>query len=88
MRFDSTEHGYGKFSFSGLMIGYIVSMTHDLILDEVNDYQKKYCAYNPDIVHQYSRNGLHYYYQRLIRINLMPKAFGLTHLWINMGNPL
>jgi hypothetical protein len=39
-RFDSTMYGYGKRSSSGMMIGYMTGMAPDIILIEVNNYQK------------------------------------------------
>ncbi len=45
-RFDSKTHEYGKRAYSGMMIGYIISMTPKKIEAEVNDYQKKHLPDN------------------------------------------
>ena len=82
MRFDSSEHGYGKRAFSGLMIGYIVNMSPKHILTEINAYQKKHCADNSAIEYQSVKNEVQQYFQVLKRKNIKPKVFGLTHLWI------
>jgi len=88
MRFDSSEHEYGKRALSGLMIGYIVSMSPLEILSEVNAHQKKYCADNPEIEYQLTINDVYQHYQRLSRKNVKPSDFGLFHLWIDLRSPL
>jgi len=84
MRYDSNEHEYGKRAFSGLMIGYIVSMDLNQILTEVNFYQRKHCAHNSEVEYQFTNNGVQQYLQKLNRRNLIPERFGLTHLWVNL----
>ena len=84
MRFDSIEHGYGNRAFSGLMIGYIVSMTPECILKEVNSYQKKHCKENPAIKYIEKRSNVQFYEQILRRRNLKPSVFHLAHLWVEM----
>jgi hypothetical protein len=84
MRYDSNEHEYGKRAFSGLMIGYIVSMDHDRILAEVNSYQRKHCANNSEVEYQLTNSGVQQYFQRLNRRNVSPERFDLTHLWVDL----
>jgi len=83
-RFDSRLHEYGKRAFSGMMIGYIISMSPEKILDEVNIYQKKHCSYNPAIEFDYVKGNVQQYRQILNRKNLKPKLFKLVHLWVDL----
>ena len=84
MRYDSNEHEYGKRAFSGLMIGYVVTMDPDKILAEVNAYQRKHCAYNSDVEYQFTNGGVQQYSQALYRINIKPERFSLIHLWVDL----
>jgi len=84
MRYDSSEHEYGKRAFSGLMIGYIVSMMPEQILAEVNLYQKTHCIDNPDVEFNAENNGVQQYSQKLNRKNVKPEDFVLTHLWVDL----
>jgi len=83
-RFDCTTHEYGKRAFSGMMIGYIISMSHKEILDEVNINQKKHCSDNPPIKLKSIKTNVHQYIQQLSRKNLKPKMFDLVHLWVDL----
>lgn len=83
-RFDSPLHEYGKRAVSGLMIGYIVGMTHESILVEVNGYQKKHIPDNPDIAFEFDDSKIFESRQQLARKQVQPVLFELIHLWADM----
>jgi len=83
-RFDSKSHAYGKIAFSGMMLGYMMSMTPDQILKEVNTYQEKHCVDNPAVEFESIREGIRQYGQRLRRKNVDPREFTLIHLWADL----
>jgi hypothetical protein len=84
MRFDSGEHEYGKRAPSGIMIGYIISMTPEQILSEINVYEEKYCSDNPSLVYEITNNKVWQYQHILLRKNIRPESFLLFHLWIDL----
>lgn len=86
MRFDASEHEYGKRAPSGLMIGYIISMPPKQVLIEVNAYVKKHCTNMPPIECELIENKVQQYHQNLIRKNMQPEIFKLIHLWIDLRN--
>jgi len=83
-RFDSRTHEYGKRAFSGMMLGYIISMTPEKILEEVNSHQVKYCSHNPAIEFERVRESIRQYRQDLKRKYLKPQEFKLIHLWVDL----
>lgn len=83
-RFDCTRHEYGKRAPSGMMVGYIINMSSEKILDEVNTYQKKHCSGNPDVKFEFVQKNVQQYRQRLKRKNLKPEIFQLVHLWVDL----
>lgn len=83
-RFDCIDHEYGKRAFSGMMVGYITSMSSLLILEEVNNYQKHYCPDNPSIEFKFVKNKVQQYRQELNRKNIKPERFKLVHLWVDL----
>lgn len=83
-RFDSKSHEYGKRAFSGLMIGYLISMTPEKILEQVNSYQQKHCAGNPAIEYESTHSEIRRYGQKLKRRNVEPRDFRLIHLWVDL----
>ena len=85
-RFDSSEHEYGKRAFSGIMIGYIISMLPEEILIEINAYQKALCADYREIEYRFTQNEVRQHFQRLIRKNIKPETFELVHLWVDLKN--
>ena len=85
-RFDSKIHRYGKRSDSGMMIGYIVSMSPKEIEFEVNDYQKKHEPEYPEIKFAFDTAILFKTIQDIKRKNVMPAQFELIHLWVDLRN--
>lgn len=83
-RFDSRSHEYGKRAPSGMMVGYIINMSPEVILDEVNTHQKYHCAVNPDIEFELVKDKVQQYHQKLNRRNLKPELFKLVHLWVDL----
>jgi len=83
-RFDSRSHEYGKRAFSGMMLGYIISMAPEKILEEVNSHQQKHCPYNPAIKLESVREKLQQCRQELKRKSLKPQEFKLIHLWVDL----
>lgn len=85
-RFDCKTHEYGKRAPSGMMIGYIISMTPKEIETEVNGYQKKYVPGYTDITFISDTAPLFRAHQEIERKNLFPVQFELIHLWVDLRN--
>lgn len=83
-RFDSKKHEYGKRASSGIMVGYIISLSPEIILDEVNTHQKQHCSDNTAIELDCVMSKVHKYHQKLNRKNLKPEIFKLVHLWVDL----
>jgi len=83
-RFDSTIHEYGKRAPSGLMIGYLVSMTPETILGEVNCHQKKHLPDNPALTFEFDCGKIFECCQFLTRKHVIPEQFQLRHLWADL----
>ncbi|HAO20088.1 MAG TPA: hypothetical protein DCQ37_06100 [Desulfobacteraceae bacterium] len=83
-RFDSKSHEYGKRAFSGLMIGYIISMKPEQIVNEVNDHQQKQFPDNPLLSFQFDNPPVFKENQQLNRKNVKPSSFQLIHLWVDL----
>jgi hypothetical protein len=83
-RFDSRSHEYGKRASSGMMLGYITSMTPDEILSEVNKHQTKHCPHNPAIGSEVIEESIRRYAQNLKRKSTRPREFKLIHLWVDL----
>jgi len=83
-RFDCSSHEYGKRAYSGMMIGYIISMSHDIIQDEINTHQKLHCPDNPKIVFVIDDKNVQQCHQGLKRKNVKPDKFKLIHLWVDL----
>jgi hypothetical protein len=83
-RFDCDSHEYGKRASSGMMIGYIIDMEPEEILEEVNRYKQKHLSYFPDISMAVDKATVSRNRQNLKRKNVAPKEFGLTHLWVDL----
>jgi hypothetical protein len=83
-RFDCASHEYGKRAASGMMIGYIISMSHETIQDEVNTHQKRHCPDNPEIVFLFDKKNVQQCHQELKRKNVKPDKFKLIHLWVDL----
>jgi len=85
-RFDSKIHEYGKRADSGMMIGYIISMTPEEIESEVNFYQKKHIPEYTQIKFLFDMMPLFRTRQDIKRKNVMPSRFELFHLWVDLRN--
>ncbi len=85
MRFDCKTHEYGKRALSGIMIGYIISMSAEDIFEEVNNYQNRHCNNNPALEIHLVDDKVYRYQQVLNRSNLMPVIFKLNHLWVDLN---
>lgn len=83
-RFDTADHEYGKRAPSGLMIGYLVSMTPETILDEVNSHQMRHLSDNPKLVFEFDDGRLFESRQMLTRKHVLPVRFDLIHIWADM----
>jgi hypothetical protein len=83
-RFDSRSHEYGKRASSGMMLGYIISMSPEKILNEVNLHQKKHCSNNPAVEFERVRESVRQYGQELNRKHVKPRQFKLIHLWADL----
>ena len=83
-RFDSETHEYGKRANSGIMIGYIISMTPEQIENEVNFYQKTHIPENSKIKFSFDTKPLFKSNQNIKRKNVIPTPFELIHLWIDL----
>lgn len=85
-RFDSEIHEYGKRADTGMMIGYIVSMTPEEIESEVNTYQKKHLPEYTGIKFSLDSTTLLRAHQYISRKNVTPAQFELIHLWGDLRN--
>ncbi len=85
-RFDSKTHKYGKRASSGIMIGYIISMTPEKIETEVNKYQEELLPENPDLIFTVGSTPLNQAHQVINRRHIEPVHFELFHLWIDIRN--
>jgi hypothetical protein len=83
-RFDCSSHEYGKRAASGMMIGYIISMSHEKIQDEVNTHQTLHCPDNPRIAFLFDNKSVQRCHQDLKRKNVKPDEFKLIHLWVDL----
>jgi hypothetical protein len=83
-RFDCSTHQYGKRSPSGMMIGYIISMTPQEIETEVNDYQRKHLPSCPDITFTFDKRTPFQTHQQIQRRSVEPAQFELIHLWVDL----
>ena len=87
LRYVKEEFGYGKFTPSGAMIGYIQSMNPPQILAEVNCFARKesVAAINSP-VHGWNEAGVSKLEQRVNRPEVTPTPFYLRHLWVDLRN--
>lgn len=86
MRFDSKTHKYGMRADSGMMIGYIISMSPQNILNEVNTHFKQNCPNDPEITFKFNEKKVQRCQHKLNRNNVKPGKFELTHLWVELKN--
>jgi hypothetical protein len=84
MRFDSKDHEYGKRAFSGLMIGYIISMAPNEIIADIDAFCRKHYAESANIIHQSNNDEVTQYRQYMKRHSVQPKTFEIVHLWVDL----
>jgi len=85
LRFDSNEHEYGKCAMSGIMVGYIVSMTANEILSDIEYYHQKHLSKPANIIYQSNINKVSQYRQRMKRQHIKPVIFDIVHLWVDLN---
>jgi hypothetical protein len=85
-RFDCFTHEYGKRAFSGMMIGYVISMTPREIEAEVNGCQNKYLPDFENIDFKFDTKNPYQAQQKIARRKVIPVKFELIHLWIDLRN--
>lgn len=83
-RFDCDSHEYGKRAPSGIMIGYVISMSPMRIVSEINGHQKKHCPHNPVLTFNFRKKNVREGFQNLNRKNVRPNHFKLFHLWVDL----
>ena len=83
-RFDCREHEYGKRAPSGMMIGYIISLSPHDIVTEVNCHKNRHFKTCPDITFAWNRGHVHRTKQSITRREVTPASFRLTHIWADL----
>jgi len=84
-RFDQKSHEYGNRAPSGVMIGYLVNMTFETVLDEVNVRIRQLASKMPEIKFILPALGKTIKTrQDLTREFVSPKKFALFHLWVDL----
>ncbi len=84
-RFDLASHRYGNRASSGIMIGYIISMTSEQIQTQVNSCIEKKLPGVPLLVFALSdvpSQSQHSFARR----HVVPTPFTLIHLWVDIRN--
>lgn len=87
LRFIKKEFGYGKYTPSGTMVGYIQNMELNDILNEVNSYLKAESL--AGIILPFSgwkKNSVSRLEQCLERNEVPLSPFDLRHLWVDLRN--
>jgi hypothetical protein len=85
LRYVMKEFGYGKFTPSGAMIGYIQSMNPPQILAEVNDFTREESIAGIDSpLYGWNEDGVSRLEQRVHRPEVPPTLFYLRHLWVDL----
>lgn len=90
-RFLDPEHGYGERASSGAMIGYVLSMSFDPILGEVNRHLgvlSELGSAAPIYFSEVGRDQTARASQVLDRLRVLPRDFVLRHLWIDLRSSL
>ena len=84
-RFDLESHKYGNRASSGMLIGYIISMTPEKIQTQVNSRIEAKLPGVPPLVFALAdvpSQSQH----RFARRHVMPTPFTLIHLWVDIRN--
>ncbi len=88
LRFTTEEHGYGKATSSGVMIGYLQNMEPDDVLGEVNAAGEGRSL--PPIILSdggWGRDGVSRLNHTLTRPARLHSPFDLRHLWLDIRSP-
>ena len=83
-RYDCRVHEYGKRASSGMMIGYIISMTPRNIQEEVNGFRERYIPSAEVLSFGFGDGVVHNTEHKIERQEVSPNAFKLTHLWVDL----
>jgi hypothetical protein len=83
-RFDRMMFNYGKHAPTGMMIGYIISMTPEEIGVEVNTYQREHLPGYPGIEFDFDGKTIFKARQQINRRYVAPYRFELIHLWADL----
>ncbi len=86
-RFLDPVHGYGERASSGVMIGYVLSMRFEEILEEVNAYLRELWDLGivPSISFSHTLSGgVAKTDQMLDRARVAPRPFALRHMWVDL----
>lgn len=85
LRFIREDFGYGQYTSSGAMVGYIQSMDIPDIFEEVNFHAgKKLIAFIDQPSRGWQNGGVTKMDQHILRKTLMPHTFKIRHLWIDL----
>ena len=83
-RFDSREHKYGKRAPSGMMIGYIISLTPPKIMGEVNTHMSEKLKGWRKLGFTWGGGFVHRHRQTIVRRHVTPARFALSHIWVDL----
>lgn len=87
VRFVTEEHGYGKATPSGAMVGYVQSLEFDDVLAEVNvAIQRRSLPLIVLAVPGWKARAVTRLDHRLIRPESLVSPFDLRHLWVDLRN--
>lgn len=82
-RFDSSTHGYGKRATTGMMVGYVISMTPPQILSEVNSHLETHCNHLSALQFKFGSKVVECL-QIVQRKVVEPINFELIHIWVDL----
>jgi len=84
-RFDNRTHEYGRRAKSGIMIGYIISMTPQNVQVEVNRHKNLKMKHVSDIDFYWTRKTFVWKTRsEFTRKQVQPSQFCLTHIWVDL----
>ncbi|MDR3199587.1 MAG: hypothetical protein LBU34_17095 [Planctomycetaceae bacterium] len=86
LRFDNTEHKYGKNAQTGIMIGYIVGETLEHIQESINGFIQTYINYHRPLQFDFNEINICQSHNQFERQHVLPVNFLLVHIWIDLRN--